>query len=50
MWGNVYVLVEYLKILSQCLEGLRNATNPVKLVGTDVELTRDSDMMQEIQV
>lgn len=33
-----------------CLEGLRSATNPVKLVGMDLELTRDSDMIQEIQV
>jgi hypothetical protein len=36
--------------LSICLEGLRNATNPVRIVGLDLELTRDSDMMQEFQV
>ena len=41
----------YLKILlSVYLEGLWNATDPVKLVGIDLELTRDSDMLQEFQV
>jgi hypothetical protein len=33
--------------LSICLEGLRNVINPVKLVGINLELTRDLDMMQE---